>query len=617
MTHILQSVTGQNDDLVPIRRALLSVSDKTGLLDLAQFLHETCQCQLLSTGGTAAAIRKAGIPVTDVSDYTGSAEILDGRVKTLHPKIHGGLLGVRGNPKHEEEMEAHGIGKIDLVVMNLYPFEATVASGAEYGTCIENIDIGGPSMLRSSAKNHQYVSIMTNPNQYAKFIEEASKNNGCITLATRKVLAAQAFATSAAYDSAISQYFASALQDEGVTSVVPVVTKTYKPEVILKYGCNPHQKPAAIYSAMNSKLPFTVINGTPGYINLLDACNAWQLVFELKQALGLPAAASFKHCSPAGAAIGVPLSASEAAAYEIADPSTLTPPALAYVRARNADPMCSFGDFAAISHIVDVATAKVFKAEVCDGIIAPGFEPEALEILRAKKKGGFIILQVDESFQAPLVEFRDMFGVTFSQRRNDTVFSRDHLKEVVVGGALPEEAERDLIVASIAIKYTQSNSVGYAKNGQMIGVGAGQQSRVDCVKLAGRKVSIWYLRMHPKVQALPFKKGVKRTDRVNARVRYIEGDMTASEMPLWLANFDSTPAPLTQEEKDSFLGTLSGVSISSDAFFPFRDSIDHASKFGVQYIAQAGGSVADEEVKTACTEYGMTMAFTQLRLFHH
>ena len=247
-----------------------------------------------------------------------------------------------------------------------------------------------------------------------------------------------------------------------------------------------------------------------------------------------------------------------------------------------------------------------------------GFEPEALEILRAKKKGGFIILQADENFQPPLVEFREVFGVAFSQRRNDALFTTNHLSRVVSGSAqLSEDAQRDLVLASICIKYTQSNSVGYAKNGQMIGVGAGQQSRVDCVKLAGRKVAVWFLRQHPKVQALPFKSSVKRQDRVNARVRYIEGDITAAEMHQWLEHFESTPEPLSQDEKAAFLQTLTGVSISSDAFFPFRDSIDHASKVGVQFVAQAGGSIADEEVIKACNEYGMTMAFTDLRLFHH
>jgi len=398
------------------------------------------------------------------------------------------------------------------------------------------------------------------------------------------------------------------------------VVRAYTPQFHLKYGCNPHQKPSAIYSQSGSKLPFSVISGSPGYINLLDACNAWQLVKELDEALGLPAAASFKHCSPAGAAVGVPLTAAEALAYEIADPSTLSPTALAYVRARNADPMCSFGDFAAVSTIVDVSTAKVFQSEVSDGIVAPGYEPEALEILKKKKKGGFIILLADKDFVPPSVEFREMFGVTFSQKRNDTLFSSDYLKQIVTKSpeaGFPSEAVRDLIVASISIKYTQSNSVGYAINGQMIGVGAGQQSRVDCVKLAGRKVSLWFLRQHPKVQSLPFKSGVKRQDRVNARVRYIEGDITAAELPIWLSNFSETPETLTEADKASFMASLTGVSLASDAFFPFRDSIDHASRYGVSFVAQAGGSVADDEVNRACDEYGMTMAHTGLRLFHH
>lgn len=281
--------------------------------------------------------------------------------------------------------------------------------------------------------------------------------------------------------------------------------------------------------------------------------------------------------------------------------------------------MCSFGDFAAISHVVDAATAKVFKAEVCDGLIAPGFEEDALEILKAKKKGGFILLQVDETFTPPEFEFRELFGTVFSQKRNDALFeASSHLQNVVAGAApLPADAQRDLTLASIAIKYTQSNSVGYAVNGQMIGVGAGQQSRVDCVKLAGRKVAVWYLRQHPKVQSLPFKSTVKRQDRVNARVRYIEGDITAAEMPRWASNFETMPEPLTESEKTEFLKTLSGVSLSSDAFFPFRDSIDHASKSGVSFIAQPGGSIADQEVLDACNEYKMAMAFTNLRLFLH
>merc|ERR1719478_1157948 len=386
----------------------------------------------------------------------------------------------------------------------------------------------------------------------------------------------------------------------------------------LKYGCNPHQNPAGLCTLNGSgKLPFQVISGTPGYINLLDAVNAWQLVHELDQATGLPAAASFKHVSPAGAAIGIELTDEERLVFEVKD-KEITPTAAAYVRARNADPMCSFGDFVAISREVDLATAMILKIEVSDGIIAPGFNAEALEVLQKKKAGKFIVLKADPDFQPPEMEFRMCGGLGYYQKRNDMIFKDSHLANVVTKiKDLPEKAKLDMILASIAIKYTQSNSVGYSLNGMMVGVGAGQQSRVDCVKLAGRKVATWKLRFHPKVMALPFKEGVKRQDRVNARVRYIEGDMDAVERAQWEKNFATPPEPLTDDEKADFLKTLDGVTISSDAFFPFRDSIDHASKLGVKFVAQPGGSVADEEVVGACDTYGMTMAFTGLRLFHH
>jgi len=279
--------------------------------------------------------------------------------------------------------------------------------------------------------------------------------------------------------------------------------------------------------------------------------------------------------------------------------------------------MCSFGDFAAVSDVVDVDTAKVLQKEVSDGIIAPGYEPEALKILASKKGGKFIVLQATGDFVPPPVEYREVYGAAFKQKRNDALLSPADLTKVVTTKQLGEGAVRDLIIASIAIKYTQSNSVGYALNGQVIGVGAGQQSRVDCVKLAGRKVEVWWLRQHPKVRALVFKPTVKRQDRVNARVRYIEGDITAAERPLWEANFEEVPSPLTEEEKTAFMATLTGVSLSSDAFFPFRDSIDHASKFGVTFVVQPGGSVQDEAVTECCNGYGMAMAFTNVRLFHH
>eukprot|EP00639_Heterosigma_akashiwo_P000183 CAMPEP_0194581970 /NCGR_PEP_ID=MMETSP0292-20121207/15278_1 /TAXON_ID=39354 /ORGANISM="Heterosigma akashiwo, Strain CCMP2393" /LENGTH=609 /DNA_ID=CAMNT_0039435937 /DNA_START=88 /DNA_END=1917 /DNA_ORIENTATION=+ len=609
MAHILSAVSGAEVDKVKVNRALLSVSDKTGVVDLAKFLASK-GVELLSTGGTANAIRNAGLEVKDVSEYTQAPEMMDGRVKTLHPKVHGGLLYVRGNAQHEADCEANGVQAIDLVVLNLYPFEQTVAGGADFDNCIENIDIGGPSMLRSSSKNHKYVVIATAPDQYAELMAQMEENEGQTTLALRRRFAARAFALSAAYDSAIAGWINGELGEQA-----PVTARVYKHETALKYGCNPHQKPAGIYSLSGRAMPFRAINGTPGYINLLDAANAWQLVVELKQSLGQPAATSFKHVSPAGAGLAVPLTADEVVAYDIGQIEA-TPLATAYLRARNADPMSSFGDFVAVSDVVDEATALVLKREVSDGIIAPGYEPAALEILRRKKGGKFIVLEGDPAYVAPAQEYREVLGVGFMQTRNAVVLSEEHLKDVRAG-ALTEDARRDLLLASITLKYTQSNSVGFARSGQMVGVGAGQQSRVDCVKLAGRKVAVWWLRQHPKVMGLAFKAGVKRQDKVNARVRYIEGDITAAERPVWEANFESVPEPLTEEEKAAWLATLDGVALSSDAFFPFRDSIDHASKVGVKFIAQPGGSVADAGVIAACDEYGMAMAFTDVRLFHH
>ncbi len=551
----------------------------------------------------------------DVSEYTSSPECLDGRVKTLHPKIHGGLLGVRGNPDHEKQMEEQGIGKIDMTILNLYPFEQTVNGGGDFNQCIENIDIGGPSMLRSTAKNHAATTIVTSPEQYEE-VQKCIEENGGTTLALRKKCAARAFSLSASYDSAIANWFTSQLDEDS-----PVTTRVYKPEFPLKYGCNPHQKPAKISSLLTSKLPFDVLNGVPGYINLLDAANAWQLVKELREATGLASAASFKHVSPAGAAVAVPLNEVECQAYEIKveDAKALTPVALAYLRARNADPMCSFGDFAAVSDEVDEATAKILKKEVSDGIVAPSYTPEALEILKKKKGGKFIILEAVKDYNPGDLEYREVYGMTFSQKRNDIIISKDHMSKVVTAAkdAVTDDVVRDMIVASICIKYTQSNSVGFAKDGMMVGVGAGQQSRVDCVKLAGRKVNTWYLRQHPKVLGLSFKEGVKRQDRVNARVRYIEGDFTPEEKIRWEAQFETVPEPLTTEEKKAFMDAANGVTISSDAFFPFRDSIDHASKYGVNYVVQPGGSVQDAQVTSACEEYGMAMCFTGVRLFHH
>ena len=386
----------------------------------------------------------------------------------------------------------------------------------------------------------------------------------------------------------------------------------------LKYGCNPHQTTAEANIIDSSNPPFEVLNGRPGYINLLDALNAWQLVDEVKKSLGIVAATSFKHVSPAGAAIGVPLTEELKACYGFAG-EDLSPAASAYLRARGADPSSSFGDFIGLSDTVDLDTAKILSKVVSDGIIAPDYEPEALEILKAKKKGAFLVLKANVNFKAPEVERREIYGLQMVQSRSDTLITVEkHLASLVSKNKdLPESMKRDLVLGLITIKYTQSNSVGYVLDGQMIGIGAGQQSRVDCTKLAGRKVDNWFLRQNPKVLGLKFKEGVKRQDAINWRLRYVEGDMTASE----LKSFNdvlAAPAPsFDAEERAAWLKTLSGLGFVSDAFIPFRDNIDHAARRGVKYIAHTGGSVRDDLVNEAADEYNMVMVQTGIRLFHH
>ena len=387
-------------------------------------------------------------------------------------------------------------------------------------------------------------------------------------------------------------------------------------ELTLRYGTNPHQTPARVLMT-EGNLPFTVLQGAPGYINLLDAMNAWQLVRELKQATGLAAAASFKHVSPAGAAVAVPLSETLRQSYAVGT-TELSPLATAYVRARGADRQASFGDFAALSDVVDAATAQVLRREVSDGVIAPGFTPEALTILQKKQSGKYLLLEMDPDYTPPQRETRELFGVSFQQTRNETPITTALLQErVTARKELSPEAERDLLVALISIKYTQSNSVGLARDGQMIGIGAGQQSRILCTRLACGKADQWYLRQHPKVLALPFREKLSRPERDNGIDLYLLDNLSKAEEAAWLPLFDKTPDRLTPEEKTEWLAEFSGVSLGSDGFIPFRDNIDRASQSGVSYIAQPGHSLRDDDIITACNEYDMAMAFTGLRLFHH
>jgi len=387
-------------------------------------------------------------------------------------------------------------------------------------------------------------------------------------------------------------------------------------EIKLKYGCNPHQSKARVFSK-SGDLPFTILNGQPGYINLLDTINSWQLVKELKAALNLPAAASFKHVSPAGAGVGLPLDDVLKNVYFV-DDIELSPIATAYARARGADRISSFGDWVAISDRVDISTAKLLKREVSDGIIASGYDSKALEILKQKKKGKYIIIEIDPNYIPPEFETREVYGITFEQNRNNYQITSEILKNVItVNRDIPSSAVRDLLVATIALKYTQSNSVCLAFDGQVIGVGAGQQSRIHCTRLACSKADKWFLRQHPKVLEMKFKKGLKRPDKINAIEQYLEEDLTQAEKQIWETMLETVPDPLTKQEKNEWLKKSNNVALSSDAFFPFRDNIDRASRSAVKYIVQPGGSIKDVDVIDAANNYGMAMAISEVRLFHH
>ena len=390
-------------------------------------------------------------------------------------------------------------------------------------------------------------------------------------------------------------------------------------ELELKYGCNPNQKPSKIYMKNGKDLPIQVLNGRPGYINFLDAFNGWQLVSELKKATGLPAATSFKHVSPAGAAVGAPLSDTLKQIYFVDDLGDLSPLASAYARARGADRMSSFGDFISLSDVCDVATAKIIKREVSDGVIAPGYEPEALEILKAKKKGNYNVIEIDENYVPKELERKEVFGITFEQGRNELKIDENFFSDIVTENKeIPESAKIDLAISMITLKYTQSNSVCYAKGGQAIGIGAGQQSRIHCTRLAGSKADNWWLRQSPQVLGLQFVDGIGRADRDNSIDLYIGEDYRdVLADGAWEKIFKVKPEVFTREEKRAWLDQLEDVALGSDAFFPFGDNIERAHKSGVKYVAEPGGSIRDDNVIETCNKYGMAMAFTGIRLFHH
>ncbi|PBP26467.1 bifunctional purine biosynthesis protein [Diplocarpon rosae] len=590
------------------KTAIISVYDKTGLLDLAKGLIKH-NVRLLASGGTAKMIRESGFAVEDVSAITHSPEILAGRVKTLHPAVHAGILA-RDLASDEKDLAEQNINKVDYVICNLYPFKDTIAKiNVTIKEAVEEIDVGGVTLIRAAAKNHGRVTILSDPKDYPEFLQQIEK--GEVTEHARNLYALKAFEHTADYDASISDFFRKQYAGDGVQ------------QMALRYGANPHQKPAAAFVKLGS-LPFKVLCGSPGYINLLDALNAWPLVKELKTALGHSAAASFKHVSPAGAAIGVPLTADERKVYMVDDIEGLdeSPLAQAYARARGADRMSSFGDMIALSDIVDVPTAKIISREVSDGVIAAGYEDAALDILKKKKGGRYLVLQMDPEYDPAPQESRTVYGITLAQHRNDIQISPKSFTSIIIpreSAPLPDSALRDLTVATIALKYTQSNSVCYAVNGQIVGLGAGQQSRIHCTRLAGDKADNWWLRFNPRVLGIKWKKGTKRPDKSNAIDLLVSGQLPKDgpEREGYEAFFEEVPAPFTEEERADWLDKLSEVAVSSDAFFPFIDNVYRAARSGAKYIAAPSGSQNDSAVFETAEKLGITFVEQSIRLFHH
>ncbi|WWC92089.1 phosphoribosylaminoimidazolecarboxamide formyltransferase/IMP cyclohydrolase [Kwoniella dendrophila CBS 6074] len=601
--------------------ALLSVYDKTGLLPFAKGLKEL-GFRLLGSGGTAKLIRENGMEIEDVSSITKAPEMLGGRVKTLHPAVHGGILS-RDIPSDLKDLNDNSISAISLVACNLYPFVLqTSKPDCTIESAIEEIDIGGVTLLRAAAKNHGRTSIISSPNDYETILKELKENKNIVTEKTRRGLALKAFEDTKSYDEAISDYFRKIYSTQGSDENLKAGAGVEYQRLQLRYGANPHQKPAQAF-VEKGQMPITTLSGSPGYINLLDALNSWALVKELSEALNLPAAASFKHVSPAGAAVGLPLDERAAKVFGVDDLKDLSPLACAYARARGADRMSSFGDWVALSHEVDVPTAKIISREVSDGVIAPAYSKEALEILSKKKGGKYCVLQMDPNYVPAEIETRQVYGISLQQKRNDCKIDESLFQNIVTQNKeLPKSAIIDLIVATLALKYTQSNSVCYALNGTVIGLGAGQQSRIHCTRLAGDKSDNWWLRHHPKVLSLPFKKGTKRADKSNAIDLYVTGQAYDSEegsgeRQQWESLFETIPEELTKSEKLKHLQELKGVACSSDAFFPFPDNVHRAKRSGVTYLAAPSGSIMDKECIRAADENNLVFVHHNLRLFHH
>lgn len=530
----------------------------------------------------------------------------------MHPAIHGGILS-KNRPEDQTELAEFNIRNIDILICNLYPFEKIASGCGSHDDIIENIDIGGVTLMRAAAKNYRRVTAICDVADYQKFIDALrNSDNHEVPLKMRRSFALKVFNLTSKYDETISSYLRSNMAE---ADTPPQFLK-------LRYGVNPHQSSAFVFMKGGSDLPFEVLCGAPGYINIMDALNSWPLVRELSEATGLPAAASFKHVSPSGAAVGVPLSPEERIAFAAQKPEVLSPLACAYARARGADRMSSFGDWIALSHCCDGDTATLISSEVSDGVIAPGYSEAALEVLRKKKGGKYCVLQINPDYTPAdsHVESRDLYGITLVQQRNCIKINSGNIGEVVTSSPksvsdIPKEVIRDIIVALTALKYTQSNSVCYASNGMVIGLGAGQQSRIHCTRLAGDKADNLWLRMHPKTLALKFKPLVKKPARSNAIDSYVTGNF--GDMAEFYSLFTDKPELLTPQIKADWMSKRSGTVMCSDAFFPFSDNIIRAKKSGVSYIVAPKGSVMDAEVTREAEKQGIALIYLDYRLFHH
>ena len=576
-----------------MKRALISVTNKDGVVDFAKGLVEL-GFEIVSTGGTMKVLQENGVSCIAIDDVTGFPEMLDGRVKTLHPMVHGGLLYRRDLPSHVETIKKHGIHPIDLVCVNLYEFEKALKAGKDLPDMIENIDIGGPSMIRSAAKNFKDVLIVTDPKDYDNVLD-AIKND-TTDFDFRMNLAYKAFSMTGAYDAMISRYFADQVGDQ----FPDTLNLSLKKVEHLRYGEN-SQQAANKYEdsyVQKSLLDYEQLHGKEiSFNNVNDLYGAVALVREFGNQI---VTAAIKHSTPCGVAIGN-------TGYD------------SYMKAYEADPQSIFGGIVAVNYKIDKATAEQMHKIFLEIVAAPDFDDDALEILKKKKKGNYVVIQMDEAYVPEEIETKDVFGITFEQGRNNLKITEELFEDIpTVNKALSEEAKRDLIVALITLKYTQSNSVCYVKDGQAIGIGAGQQSRVHCTRLAGNKADNWYLRQNEKVLNLPFKEGIRRADRDNAIDVYISDDYEdVLADGVWENTFTTKPEPFTREEKKAWLSTMKDVALGSDAFFPFGDNIERAHKSGVTYIAQAGGSIRDDNVIETCDKYDIVMAFTHARLFHH